>query len=355
MESNKHTVGAGSHPGSTKDPLVGIEVCAYDKSVGSCAKTMCGGISHQHYECIALGDGISGPCDPVGCCTADQNGQCEINLPTGDYVVISGDATKTVLPDPLGVSASDVICGEFKQKHLQQIVKANGQKTPGRTTRLTGSELLIIEPEFVEWTGTEEQYPFVLESEGDWDITVSVAPPEGFVADYDSLSEVVDWDTKAVQFTITDVGSDWVPTEVNYVVEHYGRREVILSRAGVRLSETLAAAKGLDRYGHVLGPDGNPWPEQGFDPRAPRSVEIAGWIERSEADAMWTVKLHVEEASELTLAITRGQGIAVEELASGSFAPGDYEFTWDGTNLGPGRHFLSLNSGQMTQKVLLIE
>jgi hypothetical protein len=51
-----HTVGSGAHPGSTKEPLVGIDVCAYDKSEGSCAQTDCGGISHQHYSCIALGD-----------------------------------------------------------------------------------------------------------------------------------------------------------------------------------------------------------------------------------------------------------------------------------------------------------
>ena len=155
--ADKHTVGAGTHPGSTKEPLVGIEVCAYDKSEGSCSRTTCGGISHQHYECIASGDGTNGPCTPISCCTTDANGECVINAPPGDYIVISDDATKTVLPDPLGVSASDLLCGELKQKHLQQIVKAYGKKVPGKSSRRTGSELLVIEPEFIEWdrlTGT---------------------------------------------------------------------------------------------------------------------------------------------------------------------------------------------------------
>ena len=64
----------------------------------------------------------------------DENGEATINLTPGDYVIIATDFsfTKTVLPDPLGVSASDLLCGELKRKHLQQIVKANGKKVPGK-------------------------------------------------------------------------------------------------------------------------------------------------------------------------------------------------------------------------------
>lgn len=116
----------GAHPGSTQEPLAGIEVCGYSKAEGSCAREVCGGISHQHYGCIALGDETGGPCDPVSCCTTDAGGECTVNAPPGDYVVISADATKTVLPDPLGVSAGSLVCGELKQKHLQQIVEADG-------------------------------------------------------------------------------------------------------------------------------------------------------------------------------------------------------------------------------------
>jgi len=50
--ANQHTIGTGSHPGSTKVPLVGLLVGIYDKADGSCARTLCGGISHQHYACI---------------------------------------------------------------------------------------------------------------------------------------------------------------------------------------------------------------------------------------------------------------------------------------------------------------
>lgn len=245
-----HTVGSGSYPGSTKDPLVGIEVCAYDKSAGSCAVVTCGGISHQHYECIATGDGVAGPCTPVACCTTDDFGECTIEVPPGDYIVISGDATKTVLPDPLGVSASDLACGQLMKKHVQQIVKvqADGlvKKWPGKTTRLTGSELLIIEPEYVIWDDTIQEYPFVFETIGDWGVATSVTPPEGFVADYDSLSVDVDNTIEAVQFVITEVGSDLAPTETTFEVSHNGQSHIVHGHVGIMLTPAYAQSRGFN-------------------------------------------------------------------------------------------------------------
>ena len=352
ISANTHTVGAGTHPGSTKDPLAGIEVCAYDKSEGSCSRDTCGGISHQHYQCIVDSCGTDDG-EQIFCCTTDANGECAINAPPGDYIVISDDATKTTLPDPLGVSASDLVCQELKQKHLQQIVKANGKKVPGKTSRRTGSELLVIEPEFIEWTGTQELYPFVFETVGDWEVTTAVTPPEGFVSDYDALAELVVNEVEAVQFTITDIGSDWVPTEAKHTVSHNGRRQVILSRVGVKLASDLAQQKGLDRSGHVLGQNGKPVSQAGFDPRAPRDCEIVGWVEPSPADPNWTFKLRVDVATDLTLQITRGQGLVVETLAAGTLDPGEHEFTFDGGSLGSGRYFVTLVCGEMVQSVPL--
>jgi hypothetical protein len=241
----KHTIGSGSHPGSTKEPLVGIEVCAYDKSEGACSRVTCGGISHQHYQCIVDSCGTDDG-QLIFCCTTDANGECTINAPPGDYIVISADATRQVLPDPLGVSASDLVCGELKQKHLQQIVKANGNKVSGKTTRLTGSELLIIEPEYVLWDQTEQAYPFVFETIGEWGVVTAVEPPEGFVADYDSLSADVNNELEAVQFTITEVGSDLVPTETTFNVTHNGQSHVVHSRVGIMLTPGYAQSRGFN-------------------------------------------------------------------------------------------------------------
>ena len=215
-------------------------MCAYDKSESSCARTECLGISHRHYLCILES------CTPTSCCITDKTGECTIQAPPGDYIVITADANKTVLPDPLGVSASDLSCGELMQKHLQQIIKVKDgyvKKTPGKTTRRTGSELLIIEPEYVIWDGTVQEYPFVFETVGDWGITASVAPPEGFVSDYGSLSADVYDDIQAVQFTITEVGSDLVPTGTTFEVTHKGRREIIHSQVDIFLTAEYARSR----------------------------------------------------------------------------------------------------------------
>lgn len=240
VEAASHQVGSGSYPGSTKTPLVGLNLCAYDKAEGSCPRVVCGGISHQHYQCILDN------CSPVNCCISDGNGECTINLPPGDYIVVTGDATKTVLPDPLGVSASDLACGQTMQKHLQQIVKANGQTVPAKTTRLTGSELLIIEPEYVVWDETVQLYPFVFETIGDWTVTATVAPPDGFVADYPALSTEVDNTLRSVQFTITEVGSDLVPTQTEFRVMHNGRQRTVRSKVDILLTADYARSRGFD-------------------------------------------------------------------------------------------------------------
>lgn len=355
VSASRLNVGPGTFPQAAREPLEDLEVCAYDLAEGSCAADVCGGASPQDYSCILDN------CDPVNagfnaaCCTTDAAGECTINVPPGEYVLLSDDPSGTVPPKPLGVRAGALVCGALKPVRLQQIVRHDGRAMPAQTTVRTGSELLIIEPAFVEWDETEEAYPVVFESVGDWSAESSVTPPEGFVSDHEMLAEQVTDEVEAVQFLLTDVGSDWVPTETRHVLRHQGRREVVLSRIGVRLSEGLAAAKGLDRDGRPLGPDGKPKPHPGFDPRGEWPVEIAGWIEPSAVDAGWTVKLEVRSAVDLELAVTRGQGQVVKRLAAGSLLPGEHAFSWDGAELGPGEHFLRLTAGELVQKVRLRE
>lgn len=240
VQADRHTVGPGSHPSSTKSPLAGILVCAYDKTVNSCANTLCSGISHQEYQCIL------DTCTPTGCDATDPTGEALINVPPGNYVVVSGDATKTTLPDPLGVSVGEVHCGQVHKKYLQQIVRADGSLKPAKYTLLTGSMLLIIEPEYIVWDNTQQLYPFVFETIGDWTVTASVAPPEGFVADYEQLSAEVDSERESVQFTITEVGSDLVPTETKFDIVHKGERKTVRSNIGILLTPDYARSRGFD-------------------------------------------------------------------------------------------------------------
>lgn len=242
VEMDKHTVGLGPHPGSSKTPLVGKLVCAYDKSSGSCARQQGNGISWHHYPAIVAN------CVPVNCATTNSSGVAIINLPPGDYVIISHIDSNNdgVLDHYLGVSVSDLDCGELMKKYLQLLVTAQQKKMPGKCTRLTGSELLIIEPEYILWDDTEQLYPFVFQTIGDWSVTASVTPPEGFVADYEELSTEVHTEVKAVQFTIIEVGSDLVPTQTKFDVLHNGRRIRVESKVDIRLTEDYARSRGFD-------------------------------------------------------------------------------------------------------------
>ncbi|HKQ49652.1 MAG TPA: SBBP repeat-containing protein [Phycisphaerae bacterium] len=247
VEAARHSTGSGPHPTASKSPLVGILVGVYDKSEGSCARSQPGpgdGITWQKYPAIVAN------CAPVASQPTNSEGIASFSLPAGDYVVIShfdSDAPPDGVRDQyIGVSASDLACGQTMKKHLQMLVDAQGVKKPGKTTRLTGSELLIIEPEYVVWDNTVQLYPFVLESIGDWCITASVAPPEGFIADYSALSATVNNQLGAVQFTITEVGSDLVPTRTEFQVMHNGRSRTVSSDVGIMLTPTYARSRGFD-------------------------------------------------------------------------------------------------------------
>jgi len=255
IEANIHTVGSGSHPGSTKEPLVGVEFGVYDKSStgtscsdGQSLATACGSPSHNNYDCIV------DMCDPVTTGTTDGNGIAIIPLLAGDYVIITTDneTTKTSLADRLGVSASDFQCSIDNnpdtitmRKHLQQINKADGKKVPAKTKKVKGSELLIIEPEYIEWTTLTELYPILFETSEDWTTATAISPPEGYVSDFDSLTEIVTNEVEAVQFTITEVGS--VPGDtfvVHRVKGPNGKTVVIKSGIPAKLTPAWENAKG---------------------------------------------------------------------------------------------------------------
>jgi len=234
VRAERHTVGTGSHPGSTKDPITDMPVMLYDKSPYSCVSGL--GVSWQNYPAIwSICPPIEAVCDQPDCLTGGD-GTLSLVVPEGDYVVIG-----RYDPDPLvsgdylyiGVSIGTVAANETVQKYLQVIKKADGKQSPGKYTIKSGSELLIIEPEYVEWTGSQELYPFIFESIGDWGVTTSVSPPEGFIPDQPTLSTDVNTDVKALQFVVTDVGSKWVDTRVEHRLRHKGRTEVVKSRIGV--------------------------------------------------------------------------------------------------------------------------
>lgn len=248
-----HAVGLGSRPTSGKQPLPGILVNLYDKSAGSCASGF--DASWQFYS--AIWQQCATPYSRI----TGADGKMAIQVAPGNYVMIGEfDPDDYAVPLPVddtpgnefyaGGNVNNVNSGETMTKWIKIIVKSDGKNVPAKYTQLTGSQLLIIESEYVEWDGTQELYPFLFESVGDWAVKTSVSPPEGFVADYKSLSEEVNTELEAVQFTITDIGSEWKDTEVSYEVTHKGKKVKIKSKIGVKLSKELAKKKGVDEYGN---------------------------------------------------------------------------------------------------------
>ncbi len=237
-----HTVGSGTSPSATRDPLVGLNVGIYDKSEGSCARNRDlheDGISHNEYADIVS------TCGAEATATTDEFGEITFFLPPGDYIVIGDDGTDKLL----GVSASDCFAGVEMNKHLRQLNLSNGKTSPGKSKKHTepdGAELTIIEPEYVVWDETEQLYPFIFETEDEFGVTTSVAPPEGFVSDYGTLSAEVTDETEVVQFTVTEVGSDLIPTETTFEIVRNGFVETVRSRVGIKLTPTYARQRGFD-------------------------------------------------------------------------------------------------------------
>jgi len=253
VNAELHVVGTGSQPKTTKSAIPGLETRVYSRAAGSCAGSY--PASWQYYQTIwETCKHPAYPADPTAMEVTGVDGKVGMYLPLGDYVVIAKYPSPTggfIYP---GISTGTVTPGTVSQKYLQVIQNGAGKILPGKYTIRTGSELRIIEPEYMEWSSTQELYPFIFESAGTWGVETAVAPPEGFVADYKSLSATLTSDVKAIQFTVTDVGSAWVSTKVKHKVTHNKKTETINTNIGIMLSPGLAIVKGLGIWGQELPP-----------------------------------------------------------------------------------------------------
>ena len=219
-------------------------------------------------------DGIDGPGGVDGCPavsfgsyqavgTTDANGEVSIIVPplalslSTQYIVIGRamnfDYVKTaVAPDPLYSSYPVVLAtaGTTRTVPLSIVATFNGKIVPGKRIEEYGSYLAIVEPEFMDWTDSVEQYPFVLVAEGDWGVETSVTPPEGFVSNEPVLTtEVVD-NVSALQFTLTDIGSDWTETGITHVIKHKGETRIRTSAVPMFNKQPNAANGGEHAAGN---------------------------------------------------------------------------------------------------------
>jgi parallel beta-helix repeat protein len=222
VQADRHVVQSGPHPPSEKYQITNLDVGVFNKT-----QILVDGLSASWHNYKTIWTNYTA----VASGLTNQNGSVMFILPAGNYMVIANYSAGNIFP---GVSASDLTCGQDMNKYLQVIEKSTGEKVPAKYTKKTGSELLIIEPEYIEWDSTSELYPFIFDSVGDWNVTTVVYPPEGFVADHNALVEDVLSELEAVQFNITDVGSEWVDTLVTHEIKHKGKKEKVHSKIGVK-------------------------------------------------------------------------------------------------------------------------
>ena len=236
VKFNRHQVGTGSHPQTTKEKVNGAIVKIFDRTSGSCGASI--GFQSNKYEQIFT------TCAPALSDTTDEEGDLWLDdLDDGSWFAISKDP---VTQKYAGAAFRD-FDPDLDYEPLQLIVSANGKVSSGKTTTMKGSLLDIVEPESIEWDSTQELYPFVLDAvDGDWDITVTVTPPEGFTADHSSLSDAVENSVEALQFTLTDVGSCWeCGTDVSFTIKHKGKTIKRTSKIRTPMTEAFAKKKGL--------------------------------------------------------------------------------------------------------------
>ena len=238
--ATEYIFGEGNHPGVTKKPLTNIDVRLY--KISAIEAMGITPVNPQVYGSIATNDTI--PCKLAQ--TTNTPGEYifrAVSQDPGGYLVL-GHADRVTDYKHLGrlVEADDPNwgVGEISRK-LILMTDNRGKKSPGKSKKITGgSELLIIEPEYVEWTSNEEFYPLAFESVGDWGVEVSVAPPEGYVADQSSLSESVTSELEGIQFTITDIGSKRDPTYVKYKITHNHKIKEMCDEIGLKLTRKQA-------------------------------------------------------------------------------------------------------------------
>ncbi len=343
-----HTVGLGSNPGSTKEPQA-LNIKVFDKANASPDPKAFIGTWNSGTGLLIQ---VLGP-TVVRHGNGDVN-QYEVLVPSsssglvmGGYLII-GKATVGSVSVYVGTPDGPLATGASNgQKYLQVIKNGQGQILPARTTGIPGSLLLVVEPEYLEFTSNTFLMPIVYESvDGEWGVSVQASPPNGFVSYPSQLStEVVTGDLQALQFTVTDVGSKWSATTINHSVLHNGAEIKVTSKSGM-LNKQRERKKVASR--EIFGV------EQSFSPTE------YGLLQNfpDPFNPTTTIQFDLPEAATVSLKIYNIYGQLVETLAEDAeFEAGRYSLPFDASELSSGVYLYRLRANDYVQmkKMLLVK
>jgi hypothetical protein len=132
---------------------------------------------------------------------------------------------------------SQITACESDVLRFQQVVKdQTGKVTEADTHQEFGSLMLVVTPVTLTFDDSLAYLPVVYESvEGEWGVSVVADPPYGFysVPDGALSTSITDSIVNAVQFAITDTGSDWTYTKLTHSVLHKGGQRTVYSVPGM--------------------------------------------------------------------------------------------------------------------------
>jgi hypothetical protein len=249
---------------TSQTALSGATVIAYDKA-DSC-------VAANTPDADAVYDA---GCPQAGSCVTDASGECHIVVPANsEYFVLTTEPNHIDMLPSHSIGMVEV--DQTKKARLAFLQDIVGKKTPGKSTKKTGSELWIFEPSYVVWDDTTEYYPFVFESDSNWEVDVCVEAPEGYEpADgVNCLQSFVAGEVKSLLFTIIEVGS--VPGPVKTKMKFKGpngKTQTHDSKVGMRMTKELAQQKGVkvDNKGRLIAGASGKMHTQSVNP-APQPV-----------------------------------------------------------------------------------
>ena len=239
---NHTVIYAPNNPPSTKTPLAGLDVRVYRR-----ADIEAKGITPINWKSYGA---IVANVSALSRCTTNSSGICIAGVPGPDSYVVIG-VLDNLTDKHLGSSVDSTdpnlrVVGGVVTKHLQLItLDKNGSQTslPARTIAINGSTLYIVEPEYVLWNSTSEGYPFVFEADSYWKINVSLYVPAGYTTDVPYIIDVADNSTEAILFVVLETGSKPGDVDVEYNLEHKGKKQRHHSKIGAKMTPHLARKK----------------------------------------------------------------------------------------------------------------
>jgi len=183
----------------TQSPINNLVVNFYSTEEGGCAYNK--EISYVYNSCPVLSS-----------CITDAKGQCIVQLITGQYLAVakSGAVYLSTVFSNNNIDVYDssltVLSNNAELFLIEYSDSGSTSQIPGKKIKLKGSELDIIEPDYLNWQDSIQACPFVLSTNDTWLVNISLKVPDDVLAiGGSSQSELVVKETTAMLFRLSEM------------------------------------------------------------------------------------------------------------------------------------------------------